>query len=777
MGVLEGQVTISVVDSITPKNIATIDKDGLVGNAPTKEQVQSDLNELKGEVQEMIVSNFKGSITPTDPAPTEDGTYKPSVSSEDDKPTDPSSTADWGKIYPNAGNLRAKTGYDTMFYKKGTTWTKSEVKMPVASPTGSVIKDDPNSVSGGVVYDSLENLKSGQQNIIFSTSTNYIAKTSTVGQVPTLTSSTNWLLSDLIDVVATDTILRKGSAVSSSSAAAEIYCFDIDGKYLGYYNLNSTSYLVKVSDLSPGTRKIRTNSASSYSGEFSISKTGFIATEAVRNLEKITELNKLVISDDAFANSISGYLNSSGGLVLGSTSWKLTPPLPVTKDQKILYTGITSAAVYPIWGYDSKLNPVVSLSAQGTFTDKEITVPAGVDFVIASARANVGDVQRLTSTHFDQSRVDINAIAKTFVNDSFFPSKTWAKAGEAISLNLNGFVNKHPKDYSRDTFFNSPNGNEDFIRIIPTADVQIPVRQRQPNGIYTILGYVNIKVGVNANSPSSALYFMHFGDSTVKGTVNSGIEGAIVNELSRRLTGVGYNLTPATAPAALALTNINFIGTIGDQVIKHEGRGGWSFSDYLNLASKSGATNAFWNTGISGAVKFDLGYYLTQNNFTGVNSTASNLIILCQLGWNDVFTYTPTQIEAFARQWLDLIKSQKSGVRVKLISMQLPPVDIYKDYGTSTRQQSYMSTMQRVMTIARIYEKIALDPTYSSWVEHISYMGTFFPDNAYPTTDLTVNKRDSGTKKVYTDDVHPIAAGYAQMADTLFYNILYNYCQ
>lgn len=646
-----------------------------------------------------------------------------------------------------------------------------------STPDGVIAKDNTEAVSGGKVYDSLETLKSGKDTVPFTITNHYIAKTTTVGTTPTLLVSAGWNLSSVIDVLPTDIIIRKGSAVLDTSAAAEIYCLDIDGKFLGYINKNSTFYQVAVSEMPAGTRKLRTNSQVSYVGEFSITKTAFIATEAVKDLDKIGELNKLVISDNAFTNGIAGYLNSAGGEVLGSTSWKVTPFLAVYEGEKVYYTGITSAAVYPLWGYDAKFNPVVSLSAQGTFTDKEVVIPAGVVYVKASARNSAGDTQRLTSTHFDQNKVDPNNIAKGFINDSFFPSKTWAKSGEAICLNVNGFVNKHPRDYSSDTFFNAPNGNEDFIRLIPTSDVQIPIRQKQPNGVSVVLGYVNIKVGLNANSPASALYFMHFGDSTVKCTTNSGIEGAIINEVSRRLTGIGYNLTPATAPAALALTNINFIGTIGDQAIKHEGRGGWSFSDYLNLASKSGTTNAFWNTGVSGSVKFDLGYYLTQNNFTGVNATASNLIILCQLGWNDVFTYTPAQIEAFAKQWLDLIRTQKSGVRVKLISMQLPPVDVYKDYGTSTRQQSYVSTMQRVMTIARIYEKIALDPTYSSWVEHISYMGTFFPDNAYPTTDLTVNKRDTGTKKVYTDDVHPIAAGYAQMADTLFYNILYNYCQ
>lgn len=142
MGVINGnnnQITINVHDIVPPGNLATIDKDGMLGNAISKEQFQDAFDEKTEEIDEKIKqielqveSDFKGILSPSDAAPAEDGSYKPSVTSEDDKPTDPNSTIDWGKVYPNAGYLRAKTGYNTMFYKKGATWTKSETKMPQA---------------------------------------------------------------------------------------------------------------------------------------------------------------------------------------------------------------------------------------------------------------------------------------------------------------------------------------------------------------------------------------------------------------------------------------------------------------------------------------------------------------------------------------------------------------------------------------------------------------------------------------------------------------------
>ncbi|MEA1849199.1 SGNH/GDSL hydrolase family protein [Chryseobacterium sp. MHB01] len=121
------QVIINISDNIPAPNAATIDKDGLVGNAVSKDQFQSDLDTFKGEVQGMIESDFKGVLMPTDTAPTADGTYKPGLSSDDANPTTP---ADYGTLYANAGNLRAKKGYSTLFYKKGSVWTKSEDLLP-----------------------------------------------------------------------------------------------------------------------------------------------------------------------------------------------------------------------------------------------------------------------------------------------------------------------------------------------------------------------------------------------------------------------------------------------------------------------------------------------------------------------------------------------------------------------------------------------------------------------------------------------------------------------
>lgn len=102
--------------------------DNKLDNA-AKDSLLAAFNDALTDIHKIVESEFKGTISPTGPVPTEVGTYKPSISSEDDKPTDPNSTSDWGKIYPNANNLRAKEGYDTMFYFNGVSWSKSETRI------------------------------------------------------------------------------------------------------------------------------------------------------------------------------------------------------------------------------------------------------------------------------------------------------------------------------------------------------------------------------------------------------------------------------------------------------------------------------------------------------------------------------------------------------------------------------------------------------------------------------------------------------------------------
>ena len=98
-------------------------------------------NVLKRMPTENFYPLFKNikPISPQDTGPFESNTlYKPSMYSEEP-----------GINYPNAGNLKAIEGYDTLFYYNGTTWSKMANKLPRDEDARNVLKSFVNPQGDG----------------------------------------------------------------------------------------------------------------------------------------------------------------------------------------------------------------------------------------------------------------------------------------------------------------------------------------------------------------------------------------------------------------------------------------------------------------------------------------------------------------------------------------------------------------------------------------------------------------------------------------------------
>ena len=72
--------------------------------------------------------------------------------------------------------------------------------------------------------------------------------------------------------------------------------------------------------------------------------------------------------------------------------------------------------------------------------------------------------------------------------------------------------------------------------------------------------------------------------------------------------------------------DIEYLGTRydnnnnGDVTYKHEGRAGWSISDYVRVASKGSVTNPFYN-----ASTFDFSNYMSTQSYASVDYVIINL--------------------------------------------------------------------------------------------------------------------------------------------------------
>jgi len=158
--------------SLLEADVSEVEINGMVYSDPNAAQIA--LTSLVYSAAEPVVlskeqymqlaaaaqSENRGPILPSTPVPTGGwlkGWYKPALSSLDSNPTDPT---DYGTLYSNAGGKRVKYGYDTSLYYDGGAWTKIEVKMPTAEPSGLVEEDNTEAVAGGEVYEKAV-LKSG----------------------------------------------------------------------------------------------------------------------------------------------------------------------------------------------------------------------------------------------------------------------------------------------------------------------------------------------------------------------------------------------------------------------------------------------------------------------------------------------------------------------------------------------------------------------------------------------------------------------------------------
>lgn len=570
------------------------------------------------------------------------------------------------------------------------------------------------------------------------------------------------------------------TAVASPTVAGVSF-YDEQFNFIGYLPTQGRyeSYKFEITDVN--IKYIKTSAPASPSPSLKLDMLT-IKPETIEGYESLSLENsnhKELLNDlyeqaaleyDYTTQLLSGFLNLTGDIV-PADNWGVTEFIDCKVGDIFTYTGERSESTINIGLYDKDKKFISSApEVQQGYTDLRYTITSSnVKYIRASFRTPEQLTVKMTGPKFELR--DKYKPKKSAELSVFAPNEAYATVGEPIYLISRGIVGNTDVQLA----WNLQSTNEEVAKVVPVNSDDIDVKLayiNSDNQRETVCNF-SIKVSENIVSPSVAQNFVCLGDSLTLGVSSSGIEGAYPNELSRRLTGLGHELLPGPqSPAPKNLTNIYFRGTLGDKVVKHEGRGGWTAANYLNSGDIS---NAFYNPS-SGS--FDLNYYITENGFdTGegaISSDGSNLTIIILLGWNDVYKTGPTGAISDITALVNKIKADKLNVKVLLVGLNPAPELNSKSF-TGERFVSQREVFEvAIKQFGNAYRDFAKSTSNCDFLQ-ISHV--FNPEFAYPTATVPLGGRTSETVEVVTDHVHPDARGYAQIADALYYKILYDYCQ
>lgn len=683
---------------------------------------------------------------------------------------------------PVGGTLEYASTQWGLAHFDGTKWIKKftldlpvQPGVDVINPTGSGLTSE-KAVAGYAARKSDFDALTNSDNRATLTAGKYYKKSD-----HSLVTQAGWGYSQQIPVTANTLVTREGSTIpKGSSPDVAIITFLKDGVRLGVIDQSDMDIPAKftflVKDYHPTATHV--DFSSSTAAGLKVYTTLVVSPNIVKGLpDVISSYSLLVGKQDLAKDALKGYYDATGA-VISADNWRYTPPRRVIPGQKIIQKGVTTNNAVAVLGWNEDRTTVTVIAGVvSNLTDVEYTVPDGIYHIAGSARKLVNDTFKfeVSIPYSSANDAEIEKLKASKIIPSFMPKVTYARVGERITFNPKGIISKR----NLDLFWNLQQGNQIMLPVTPTstADITVELKYRDILNDIRSCGLSVIKAcQAIPLEPAETIYVMDVGDSTVDCMANAQIAGGIINEVSRRLTGIGTPLLTGAneMPPSFNLHNFQVIGTRGDQPAKHEGRPGWGKQNYLNDAVVSGIVNEFHNpvTGL-----FDLDFYFSNKGFTGVNATGSNLLIFIQCAWNHVYKHSIPQVESWTRQLLNLIFAKKPACRVALVGLFTPPEVNYKIF-TGDRNVSPQSIMEEgVIPYATMYQKIADDSIFNNRVDYLHVAHVMHAERGYPESQIARSIRDSTLVDVSDDYVHPVARGYAYIADVKTNYIINKYCK
>ena len=135
-------------------------------------------------------------------------------------------------------------------------------------------------------------------------------------------------------------------------------------------------------------------------------------------------------------------------------------------------------------------------------------------------------------------------------------------------------------------------------------------------------------------------------------------------------------------------------------------------------------------------------------------------------------------VVAEAKVLVDRLKDDFPNVKIKIMSPQLGSPNGANGfcYGAELPFTNAFDIKHYKFELRLAYQAWANEPYYRDFVEFVDVTAQFDAEYNYPYIEKPVNTRSNITERIDTNSCHPTDAGYMQIADAVYRNVVNEFC-
>lgn len=285
-----------------------------------------------------------------------------------------------------------------------------------------------------------------------------------------------------------------------------------------------------------------------------------------------------------------------------------------------------------------------------------------------------------------------------------------------------------------------------------TGTYNLKIEVLDDNGV--LLGSDTTKLLVVSNTTTRNKKILVIGDSLTS-------SGQWIARGVSKFQAAGGTITTI---GTVSSSHSSAIGANSTITVKHEGRGSWQWSSFVDKYDSS--TKSPFNDG-SG---LNFQSYLTRNNLERFDEV---YILLTFNGFTStrVYDFSSAFLQS-AKTLVDQIHSEFPGVRVTLMSIPLTSTyaGLGSHYEISREYSDNYGIQIRIQEYDNFLEEWTKMDGYAGWLRYVDVKGQFDSEWNMPYENKNVNNTNSSVKEYVGTSMgmHPSSNGYNQIGDAFF---------